>query len=119
VANYTAALDRTFHALSDPTRRAVIEALAERGQSSVKELAEPFPIGLPTFLKHLKVLEDSALVTTTKTGRTRSCRLRRGQLGEAEHWLATRRTSVEDQLDAFAAYVASIHARAEIPDEHT
>ncbi|MEV6816693.1 metalloregulator ArsR/SmtB family transcription factor [Micromonospora sp. NPDC051296] len=119
MANYRMVLDRTFHALSDPTRRAVIEALTERGQSSVKELAEPFPIGLPTFLKHLKVLEDSGLVTTTKTGRTRSCQLRRQPLGEAEQWLAERREAVENQLDAFAAYVESIPATTEAPDEHT
>jgi DNA-binding transcriptional ArsR family regulator len=104
----TARLDRTFHALSDPTRRAVIDALAARGATSVKELAAPFPIGLPTFLKHLKVLEDSGLVASAKTGRTRTCRIRRKPLGDAEAWLAQRRRSVEDNLDGFSAYVESI-----------
>jgi DNA-binding transcriptional ArsR family regulator len=113
MANRSATLDRTFHALSDPTRRAVLEALDEQGPSSVKELAAPFPIGLPTFLKHLRVLEDSGLVTTTKTGRTRSCRLRRRALTDAEHWLARRRGDVEDQLDTFATYVESLPATPE------
>ena len=86
----------------------MIDALAERDVASVTELAEPFPIGLPTFLKHVKVLEECGLVTSEKVGRVRTCRLRREQLGEAERWLSQRRQAVEDQLDAFAGYVESI-----------
>ncbi|MDQ2651181.1 MAG: metalloregulator ArsR/SmtB family transcription factor [Actinomycetota bacterium] len=109
MANYSSRLDRTFHALADPTRRAVVDQLATRGTATVTELAAPFPIGLPTFLKHLKVLEDSGLVTSTKVGRTRTCRIHTKRLAEAEQWLARRQAQVEQQLDAFAAYVESVH----------
>ncbi|MGD0882210.1 MAG: metalloregulator ArsR/SmtB family transcription factor [Acidimicrobiales bacterium] len=109
MANQSGELDRTFHALADPTRRTVVELLAERGTASVKELAAPFPIGLPTFLKHLKVLEDSGLVSSEKTGRTRICRIHTGRLGEVELWLSRRRTAVDDQLDSFSTYVETIH----------
>lgn len=108
MANYRAELDRTFHALSDPTRRTVIELLTERGVASVKDLAAPFPIGLPTFLKHLRVLEDSGLVSSVKTGRIRTCRMQTEYLGEAELWLSRRRKAVDDQLDSFSAYVESV-----------
>jgi DNA-binding transcriptional ArsR family regulator len=101
-------LDRTFHALADPTRRGVVETLTRRGRSSVKELAEPFPIGLPTFLKHLKVLEDSGLVSSEKSGRTRTCRIRTEHLGEAERWLSRRRSAVDRQSDSFSASVEGI-----------
>jgi DNA-binding transcriptional ArsR family regulator len=108
MANHRTDLDRTFHALSDPTRRTVVELLVEYGVTSVKELAAPFPIGLPTFLKHLKVLEDSGLVSSVKTGRIRTCRIHKEHLGEAELWLSRRRRAIDDQLDSFSTYVESI-----------
>lgn len=108
MANHSATLDRTFHALSDPTRRSVIDALSDRRVASVTELAEPFAIGLPTFLKHVRVLEDCGLITSEKVGRVRTCRLRREQLGDAERWLGQRREAVEGQVDAFTEYVESI-----------
>ena len=108
MANYRVDLDRTFHALSDPTRRAAIELLTEGGAASVKELAAPFPIGLPTFLKHLKVLEDSGIVSSVKTGRIRTCRMQAAHLGDAELWLRRRHMAVDDQLDSFSRYVESI-----------
>ena len=118
MANHFQTLDRTFHALSDPTRRAVVESLSDHGESSVTALAAPFPIGLPTFLKHLRVLEDSGLVTTTKTGRTRMCRLRPRPLGDVETWLSTRRRSVDAQLDAFSTYVESIPNPPEVSHDN-
>lgn len=108
MANHSATLDRTFHALSDPTRRQVIDTLTVRRVASVTELAEPFAIGLPTFLKHVKVLEECGLVTSEKVGRVRTCRLRGEHLGEAESWLTQRREAIDGQLDAFAEYVESI-----------
>ena len=111
-------LSLLFHALADPTRRAVVESLSDHGESSVTELAAPFPIGLPTFLKHLRVLEDSGLVTTTKTGRTRMCRLRPRPLGDVETWLSTRRRSVDAQLDAFSTYVESIPNPPEVSHDN-
>ncbi|HEV7260760.1 MAG TPA: metalloregulator ArsR/SmtB family transcription factor [Bosea sp. (in: a-proteobacteria)] len=94
-------LDDTFRALADPTRRAVVQALG-RGPASVSELAKPFEMALPSFLQHLKVLEDSGLVTTAKTGRVRTCTLQAEPLAAAEHWLEAQRslwTRRLDQLD--------------------
>lgn len=108
MANHSPALDRTFHALADPTRRAVVDRLARGGEATVSELAAPFPIGLPTFLKHLKVLEESGLVSSRKVGRTRTCRIHKQQLAAAERWLARRQAAIERQLDAFASYVESV-----------
>ncbi|MBN9006774.1 MAG: winged helix-turn-helix transcriptional regulator, partial [Rhizobiales bacterium] len=83
--NYT--LDQAFHALADPTRRAVIARLVQ-SPAPVKELAEPFGMGLPAFLKHLRVLEHSGLIATEKAGRTRTCRVNITRLEEAESWLS-------------------------------
>lgn len=98
------ALDDTFRALSDPTRRAVVQALG-RGPASVSELAKPFEMALPSFLQHLKVLEDCGLVATRKSGRVRTCSLRSEPLAAAEHWLEEQRslwTRRLDQLDRLA-----------------
>lgn len=92
------ALDDTFRALSDPTRRAVVQALG-RGPASVSELAKPFEMALPSFLQHLKVLEDCGLVATRKTGRVRTCILRAEPLAAAEHWLEAQRTLWTKRLD--------------------
>ncbi len=90
MANYHASLNTVFHALSDPTRRAVIQQLVS-APASVKELAEPFNMALPSFMKHLDVLEDCGLITSSKTGRVRTCRLRSAQLAAAEDWLGEQR----------------------------
>lgn len=92
------ALDETFRALSDPTRRAVVQALG-RGPASVSELAKPFEMALPSFLQHLKVLEDCGLVTTRKAGRVRTCTLQREPLAAAEHWLDAQRSLWTRRLD--------------------
>jgi DNA-binding transcriptional ArsR family regulator len=91
-------LDRVFHALADPTRRAVLERLS-KGSASVGELAEPFPMALPSFMQHLNVLEKSALVFSQKTGRVRTYRLAPEPLKDAEHWMAKQRTLWEKRLD--------------------
>ena len=104
MANQTAALDTAFHALADPTRRAVIRHLLQ-GPAPVKVLAEPFPMGLPAFLKHLKVLEDSGLIRTSKAGRVRTCRLRAERLKSVESWLAEQLSVWEDRTDRLAQYV--------------
>ena len=109
--NYQYDLNSAFHALADPTRRAVIARLIA-GDASVKELAEPFAMGLPTLLKHLKVLEDSGLIHSTKTGRVRTCSIRLERLAEAESWLTQQRQQRACQLDQFADYVESL-AQAE------
>jgi DNA-binding transcriptional ArsR family regulator len=102
MANSQATLDERFHALADPTRRAVVRALA-RGPARVSDLAAPFPMALPTFLRHLRVLEDAGLVATRKAGRTRTCRLRPRALAPVEGWAATTRAVWERRFDRLGA----------------
>lgn len=90
MGNNSVSLDETFHALADPTRRAVVARLCG-GSASIKELAKPFPLGLPAFLKHIKVLERSGLVNSEKVGRVRTCTLRRERLAAAERWFDEQR----------------------------
>src|SRR5450759_1659036 len=80
-------LDRTFAALADPTRRALLARLSETDSVSVSELAKPFAMSLPAVMKHLDVLSEAGLVTRNKTGRTVSCRLRAAPLERANEWL--------------------------------
>src|SRR5262245_13365929 len=108
MVNLGVELDRVFHALADPTRRAVITRLVDCQTATVKELATPFAMGLPAFLKHLRVLEASGLISSAKSGRVRTCSIRPQQLADAEHWLAERRKRLEARLDRFAAYVESL-----------
>ncbi len=79
-------LDRTFNALSDPTRRAILVRLA-RGPASVGELAEPFAMSLPAISRHLKVLAEAALIHNQREGKRRRCQLRPEALGSARDWL--------------------------------
>lgn len=101
--NYLA-LDDVFAALADPTRRAVIQQLG-RGAASVKDLAAPFEMALPSFMKHIAVLENSGLLQSEKLGRVRICRIKEQPLAAAEHWIAQQRALWEartDRLDAYA-----------------
>ena len=82
-----AALDRTFAALSDPTRRALLARLGETDGLSISELARPFPMSLPAVMKHLDVLSDAGLVTRNKIGRTVSCQLKASPMEDAMNWL--------------------------------
>ena len=91
-------IDRTFAALADPTRRAVIERLGEGG-ATITELAEPTGISLTGMKKHVRVLEDAGLVVTTKVGRARTCELADRQLDEVETWMAIYRQMLEGRLD--------------------
>lgn len=79
-------LDRTFSALSDPTRRDILERLST-GPASISELARPFGISLPGVMKHVRVLEDAHLVTTRKRGRTRECRLGPERMDDVTTWI--------------------------------
>lgn len=97
-------LDRTFAALADPARRAMVDRLA-RGPASVSELAKPLPMSLPAVLLHLKVLEDSGLVTSQKVGRVRTCRIEPQMLSQAEIWVSERRQMWERNLDRLDAYL--------------
>ncbi|MET7947187.1 metalloregulator ArsR/SmtB family transcription factor [Micromonospora sp. NPDC005324] len=95
-------LDGVFHALSDPTRRQVVERLAQ-GPATTSDLARPFDMALPSFAQHLHVLERAGLVTSEKTGRVRTYRLVPQPLDHLDTWLAAQRTRWTrrlDQLDA-------------------
>ena len=94
--NYSTMLDSTFHALSDPTRRMVVSRLM-RGPAPVKELAKPYEMGLPSFLKHLKILEDSGLITSRKEGRVRTCEVRADRLEAIERWFDEQRAIWESR----------------------
>jgi DNA-binding transcriptional ArsR family regulator len=97
-------LDRVFHALADPSRRAIVERLV-RGPAPVKELAEPLAMSLPAVMQHLRVLEDAGVIVTEKVGRVRSCRIGSAALRTAEHWLSAQRTERERQLDQLGDYL--------------
>ncbi len=97
-------LDKTFAALADPARRAIVERLVS-GPASVSELAKPLPMSLPAVMLHLKVLEDSGLVTSRKEGRVRTCRIEPQMLSQAEKWVSERRRMWERSLDRLGAFL--------------
>jgi DNA-binding transcriptional ArsR family regulator len=98
-------LNRTFAALSDPTRRALLARLWDRESLSVSELAEPFPMSLPAIMKHLDVLSDAGLIAREKTGRTVACRLTASPMEQAMDWLNHYQRFWSDNLDRLAAFV--------------
>jgi DNA-binding transcriptional ArsR family regulator len=100
-----ATLDRTFAALADPTRRALLAQLGEREAMSVSDLARPFSISLPAVMKHIDVLSDAGLVTRSKVGRTVSCRLNATPMQEAMAWLDRYQRFWSDNLDRLAAFL--------------
>jgi len=100
-----AALDRTFAALSDPTRRALLARLGDRESLSVSELAQPFSMSLPAIMKHLDVLSDAGLIAREKTGRTVACRLTAKPMEQAMDWLNRYQRFWSDALDRLAAFV--------------
>jgi DNA-binding transcriptional ArsR family regulator len=102
--NYRSPLDAAFHALADPTRRAVVSRLT-KGPAPVKELARPFDMGLPSFMKHLRVLEQDGLIRSEKAGRVRTCRINAEKLAAAESWLSEQRAFWQAQADRLADYV--------------
>jgi DNA-binding transcriptional ArsR family regulator len=98
------ALDRTFAALSDPTRRDILDRLV-RGPASIGELAGPSGMTLTGMRKHVHILERARLVTTEKVGRTRRCRLGPERLDEAARWIQLYRRQWERRLDGLEAYL--------------
>jgi DNA-binding transcriptional ArsR family regulator len=97
-------LDRMFHALSDPSRRAMVERLA-RGPASVSELARPFDMALPTVVQHLGVLESAGIVSSTKLGRVRTYQLAPEALTPAAEWIGKQRLPAERRLDRLSAFL--------------
>ena len=98
-------IDRVFHALGDPRRRAIVEKLSE-GPISVSRLATPLDITLAAVVQHLQVLEESGLVQTEKSGRVRTCRIEPAGLSAAEQWIADRRSLWEQRLDRLGELLA-------------
>ena len=99
VEQNAAALDRVFHALADPTRRAMLRKLAG-GERSVGELAQPFDMSFAAAAKHVKVLEGAGMLSRRIEGRTHRCRLEAKALGEADRWLAYYQRFWSGRLDA-------------------
>jgi DNA-binding transcriptional ArsR family regulator len=98
-------IDRIFHALGDPSRRALLEKLSA-GPISVSRLAEPLNITLAAVVQHLQVLEESGLVQTEKAGRVRTCRIEPAGLSAAEKWIGDRRSMWERRLDRLGDLLA-------------
>jgi DNA-binding transcriptional ArsR family regulator len=105
MVKYSAALDSTFGALADPTRRAILATLM-LGQASITELAKPHRMSLPAVMKHVRVLEEAGLVSQKKIGRTRRCQLAAQPLKEAEQWLSQYRAFWEGTFDALTRYLS-------------
>ncbi len=105
-------LDRVFQALTDGTRRAMVERLA-RGPASVSELARPFAMALPTILQHLGVLEAAGIVSSSKVGRVRTYQLVPGAVNPAADWLARQRLPAERRLDRLGAFLDSANPSTE------
>lgn len=99
------ALDSTFQALADPTRRAILARLVQ-GPASVTALAQDHDIALPSVLAHIRKLETGGLIRSDKTGRVRTCRIEPAQLVQAESWLSQLRRDWEGRLDRLEAYLA-------------
>jgi DNA-binding transcriptional ArsR family regulator len=98
-------LDRTFAALADPTRRALLARLGQQNGISVSELARPFSMSLPAIMKHLDVLSDACLVVRVKTGRTVACRLTARPMEQAMDWLNRYQRFWSESIDRLAAFV--------------
>ena len=99
------ALDRTFHALAHPTRRAILTRLAREGESSVTDLAQPFDVSLMAVSKHLKVMAQAGLIRREKDGRVQRCSYDPRHLDAARAWIELHRRYWEEQLDALAEYL--------------
>jgi DNA-binding transcriptional ArsR family regulator len=109
-------LDRTFMALVDPTRRAILAQLERRDGASISELAQPFAIRLPAVMKHLDVLANAGLITRSKSGRTVTVRLRPQPMREAMEWLRRYERFWPSRIDRLAAYAESKEAEARRKD---
>jgi DNA-binding transcriptional ArsR family regulator len=105
-------IDRIFHALGDPSRRAILEKLSE-GPISVSRLAEPLDITLAAVVQHLQVLEESGLVQTEKIGRVRTCRIDSAGLSAAQRWIGERRSLWERGLDRLGEFLAEQEEKGE------
>jgi DNA-binding transcriptional ArsR family regulator len=115
MVNHLAALDATFSALADPTRRAILAHLAESPDASVSELAKPFRVSLPAISRHLRVLQGAGLLTRRREGRVHHLRLVAQPLESAGDWIATYRRFWEIKLDALDRYLRESEEQKEKP----
>lgn len=106
MAQYAVELDAVFHALSDPTRRAVLGRLGA-GPASISDLAAPFEMALPSFMKHIRHLETTGWISTHKVGRVRTCTLETGQFDLVEGWLDEQRRLWEGRTDRLEQFVTT------------
>jgi DNA-binding transcriptional ArsR family regulator len=111
MVNYNEGLDRTFAALTDPTRRAILAHLERQGAATVSDLAKPFAIKLPAVMKHLDVLQAAGLITRSKEGRTVTVRLAPAPMREAMEWLRRYERFWSGSLDRLSAYTQEQEAR--------
>jgi len=116
MVNYQKQLNRTFAALVDPTRRAILARLEREDGASVSELATPFAIKLPAVMKHLDVLDDAGLITRSKVGRTVTVRLSPKPMKEAMEWLRRYERFWSSSLDRLAIYAERKEAEAKKGD---
>ena len=105
MVNYSAALDATFGALADPTRRAILAHLSESPDATVGEIARPFAMSLPAVSKHLRVLEDAGLLARRREGREHHCRVLAEPMRTASEWISHYEKFWEGRLDALARYL--------------
>jgi DNA-binding transcriptional ArsR family regulator len=105
---YSAQLDGIFQALADPTRRAVLGRLG-KGPASISDLAKPFDMALPSFMKHIHFLEDSGLIRTRKEGRVRTCMIKKRPFAAVETWLSAQRAVWEARTDRLEQFVTASH----------
>lgn len=110
--NQSTDLDRLFHALADPARRAMVERLS-RGPAPVSELARPLPMSLPAAMQHLGVLEAAGLVRSEKVGRVRTCAIEPQALSQAERWINARRIEWEHRLDRLGEYLKTLESEGD------
>jgi DNA-binding transcriptional ArsR family regulator len=114
MAQYSAPLDDVFQALADPTRRAVLSRLGT-GPATVSELARPFDMALPSFMKHIRLLEKSGWVRTRKVGRVRTCTIDETSFAAVENWLAAQRDLWEGRTDRLEKFVTATHTQEKKP----
>lgn len=114
LANHTFDLNSVFYALADPTRRAVIQRLG-RGPATVSELAAPFDMALPSFMKHMGVLERTGLVRSSKLGRIRTCVLEQKNLAAAERWFNEQRALWASRYDKLDTLLETIKGHNDEP----
>ncbi len=110
--NQLSDLDRLFHALADPARRAMVERLS-RGPAPVSELARPLPMSLPAAMQHLDVLVAAGLVRSEKVGRVRTCSIETQALNQAEQWINARRIEWENRLDRLGEYLKTLESEGD------